>query len=276
MKFDPEKSLFDLNVVRWIAGITLAFSLLSTIAIIENSDLYFSFKAENFEFAVKNFQVPLGILAVGLSIIGILGANHRSEQTKRQIERTALQIQLTQSQNNFSNYYKHLEEFEKFCKAHVDDTIYTINRPRRLHSEIFAFSGQGDYSIHTEFLEKLDVEAEYFNAQVNSMAIKSNRLSAMRAINEQESIFLTVYYLGAKSRTGSEWRPVTGDPVFIPGKNLKEFVVFHKKRFDLINEILKFNATYTPSEILKRTIELKTAKINPSTFIIDAELYLQD
>jgi hypothetical protein len=108
--FDPESSLFTLAPVRMIilaCGIAASCSA-AFIAI--NTPLAWSPDAAGFNEALMFFRVPCGILAVGLALIGLCGANHRSEQTRKQILRSAEQlalstrhIALTEGQNRFAN-----------------------------------------------------------------------------------------------------------------------------------------------------------------------------
>lgn len=60
------------------------------------------------EFA-NAFELPIAVIAAAIPLTILAGATHRSAQTKRQID-----VQM--DQNIFSNYYKHLEEFERFCR----------------------------------------------------------------------------------------------------------------------------------------------------------------
>lgn len=276
MKFNPEKSLFDLGAVRLTAGITLLISLVTAGLITLNSSLVFSLNGEDFNFAIKTFQVPLGILAVGLSIIGIFGANHRSEQTKRQIERTGTQIQLTQSQNLFSNYYKHLEEFDKFCKTHSEGAVngYKIARPRKLHSQIFPNVKLGDYSISQEFLERLDAEAVHFLAQVNAMNDPGTRFQAMKEIVTQESSIVDRHNFGPRPKSGSEWNE-GGVTVFVVGRGIRDFVQAHKETFEFIDEILTFDTAYSTSKIVKDVLDFKTENLNPSGYLSTAPMYVE-
>ena len=81
--------------------------------------------------------------------VALIATNHRSEQTREQ-------IRLTNSQNNFTNYYKHLEEFEKFglkAKEKADPLYYSFNF-RALHSGLFDKAKGGDYSPNTVFISE--------------------------------------------------------------------------------------------------------------------------
>lgn len=112
---------------------------------------------------IEAFELPIGVFAVAIPLTALAAAAHRSSQTKRQIE-------LQNSQNVFSNYYKHLEEFVKFCEAKnpppqdlsttsegLSITAKTINQHMRaqhreydyraLHSKLFPLARRGDLNI---------------------------------------------------------------------------------------------------------------------------------
>lgn len=108
-KFDPNKSFFSLPIVHNTTLTIVALSLSISVMIIINSDLWesWNFTYQGFNNLLEYFKIPLGILALLIPIGAVYAANHRSEQTKQQLK-------LTEKQNLFTNYYKHLEEFEKY------------------------------------------------------------------------------------------------------------------------------------------------------------------
>lgn len=89
------------------------------------------------------FKIPLWVLALLIPVIGLFNANHKSEQAKAAME-------LTRSQNNFANYYKHMEEFSKYVDSVIGSktvpTTFAYYRP--LHSLIFPSSYVSDYSVN--------------------------------------------------------------------------------------------------------------------------------
>lgn len=82
------------------------------------------------------FKVPATIWALSIPLGALAVSAHRSRQTARQIQ---LQIE----QNIFSNYYKHLEEFEKHAYSEAGDdegkrkTIKELVHVRELHRLIY-------------------------------------------------------------------------------------------------------------------------------------------
>ena len=105
--FNPNKGFFELWVVRGTFLIITLLSCAVIAGIYDTAPLVKCYTAVCFNNTLINYKVPLGIFSTLIPIIAVYAANHRSEQTKRQIE-------LSQEQNNFTNYYKHLEEFEKY------------------------------------------------------------------------------------------------------------------------------------------------------------------
>ena len=105
--FNPDKSFFQLWVVRLTVFGLIGLAYWVYDLILENGVYIECYTSACFNESVTTFKVPLGILSLLIPIIAIYAANHRSEQTKKQIE-------LSREQNNFTNYYKHLEEFEKY------------------------------------------------------------------------------------------------------------------------------------------------------------------
>ena len=163
--FSPEKSLFSLPVVQWCAGVSAVIAVVISFIIACNmKDYPIDLSGDGFNKLAEFYKVPISFLAIGLALVGLCGANHRSEQTKKQIERTAnqidltnKQIDLTKSQNNFSNYYKHIEEFEKYCLDHENFDTH-IPEPRKLYRIIYSKSSSNSeiFNIERKFIAELD------------------------------------------------------------------------------------------------------------------------
>lgn len=167
--FSPEKSLFSLPIVRWCAGVSAFIAVGISVIIAFNLTEYpIDFSGDGFNKFAEFYKVPAAFLAIGFTLVGLCAANHRSEQTKRQIERTAKQIDLTTTQiglttkqieitkvqNNFSNYYKHIEEFGKFCDIQAQDE-FLIKSKRQLYRSIYPNSINGDLTTSIKFIENI-------------------------------------------------------------------------------------------------------------------------
>jgi len=141
--FNPNKSFFQLWIVRLTVVGVIGVAYWVYDLIMANGNYIECYTSACFNESVTTFKVPLAILTLLIPIIAIYAANHRSEQTKKQIE-------LAREQNNFINYYKHLEEFEKyFEKVESSKTrkgVSSLNA-RDIHGAFFPEGINGNLHI---------------------------------------------------------------------------------------------------------------------------------
>lgn len=265
MKFDPEKSLFDLSAVRWTALISTALSAIVFLSIISDSKLATKLDYVGFNLAVTIFKVPLGILAVGLSLIGIYGANHRSEQTKRQIERSAKQIDLTTKQidltryqNNFANYYKHIEEFVKYCEKEFANGQVALSRPRKSHKYLFHDVRNGEYFIAHDHVQRFECDM-YTYIDLYDRFLTSDSLRTAYMISKHVELILTDFGFNI-SRTGKNF--IIDDQKFeIIGEEFTSFIDFQINSFVAIDQLFQFDEGYNSPKILKALAQYDRSKV---------------
>lgn len=149
--FDPSRSFFSLPVVRWTFAIVAVCAGLSCLAIIASTDLAFDSSANGFNEFLSIFRFPLGVTALLIPVMAIYATNYRSVQQKQQ-------IQLAGAQNEFANYYKHLEEFQKhYLECWFDFELLIMRpgiKPRNYHGLFYKNARTGDYQVDQEFYEK--------------------------------------------------------------------------------------------------------------------------
>lgn len=280
MQFHPEKSLFELRIVRRTLYVTGIVAIVVALLIAINTKLVFSFTDTGFNEAVKMFQVPLGIIAIGFTLIGIYGANHRSEQTRRQIERNAEQIRIateqmsiTEGQNKFSNFYKHVEEFTKYCQSHGDKKIYA--NPRKLYSKIFAESRNGKFSVSEEFYDNIVTFMESFvryadlldNASTYSMGLAKlvtirTQYSKKNGINDMPD--------------GNSGAQITygGEMFIIPNGSAQALIKSLYRNITVIDTALSFDLDYVSPPMFKALSRVKFEYI-PESNISDMQHYFK-
>lgn len=145
VRINPLKSFTELPIF-WGTFISLSIlALISTILIIINSNLEWLLDYKGFNYFVEIFKVPLSIMALMITFVAILATMHRSSQTKELII-------ITNKQNSFSNYYKHIEEFEKYMDSVFSHSTVICKNLRLTHRYLFPNSVDGDYSIDRDFL----------------------------------------------------------------------------------------------------------------------------
>ncbi|EHZ2645127.1 hypothetical protein V4U24_001146 [Vibrio parahaemolyticus] len=135
-RINASRAFTDLPSFQIVTIIFSFLALTSTYLIVKNTPLYWDFSSNGFNTFIETFRFPLGVLAAYIPILGIIGINHRSVQTLKQIE-------LAANQNNFSNYYKHLEEFEKYW----GEVLNRKKTPqlRFIHLNMFPLAKMGKY-----------------------------------------------------------------------------------------------------------------------------------
>jgi hypothetical protein len=274
--FDPHKSLLELGIIRFSAFILLLVFFLSTIAVINHKDLVWRFDYDGFNYAINLFRVPFGIAALAIPIMAILAANHRSEQSREQ-------MRLTSAQNVFSNHYKHVEEFEKYCIRVYDRIIENdkiarefyekkggamkfmasesfiptnINSQysRLLYKKLYPRSIFGDMKMSDEFLNLFDSFISgvldiflYFNIDD-----KAGWYSAIKEVDEKlrgfsEDNYIDLRYIGAAKVTN-----INGVDVKVPSGDVMYFVRQLQDVTHAIEDVLAFDILYAPSEVVKK------------------------
>ncbi len=144
--FDPRKSFFELTIVRSTAMIIIGLALILLGVGMVGEGYYPSFTPESYNIFIKDFKLPLGILSLLIPFGALYAAQHRSEISIEQIKQS-------ESQNNFANYYKHLEEFKLLLQ---DQNIFDdISNYRQLHLRLFPNVKSGNYKINNKIRENI-------------------------------------------------------------------------------------------------------------------------
>jgi hypothetical protein len=101
-------------------------------------------------------------------------------------------MELTRSQNNFANYYKHLEEFSKYIDSIVGQasTATTFANYRPLHSHIFPLAHKSDYSVSKLTEQYIDEFLDNFIAITKELSERSagEVLELLSALEAQRNL----------------------------------------------------------------------------------------
>jgi len=148
-QFDPKKDFFNLKIVQVCSFGLVISSVLVCGTILYQENLSWDFSSEGFNNILSIFKVPLGILALSIPIIALLATNHRSVQSVEQIK-------VAEAQNNFSNSFKHLEEFNKYMEDVIKcNWLTTVKDNFAIHRKLFPNVRNGDYRIDDDIKNKL-------------------------------------------------------------------------------------------------------------------------
>jgi hypothetical protein len=139
--FSPEKSFFQLGIVWFTFLIIFMTSIILIFGVTTTENYTGCMSATCFKTFITSYKLPMGVLSLLIPFGAIYAAQHRSELT-------IAQIKSAESQNNFINYYKHLEEF----KAHLENNglLEECQNYRSTHFRFFQNSRGGDYKISAD------------------------------------------------------------------------------------------------------------------------------
>ncbi|MGI2259904.1 hypothetical protein [Shewanella sp. GXUN23E] len=264
LRFDPQKSLIELKVLWLVVGVFISFATIVALIIGINSQITPDYSYAGFNHALVVFRVPLAILALIIPIVALLAANHRSERTKEQ-------IRVANEQNSFSNYYKHIEEFEKYLIKIWSSTHHTSS-PRKLHKVLFPNARYGDFSVPASVWDS-------FNSMVTRFVEQSTELTACsksdqnRILVEMQSTvqkFADSLYL--TSYAGSSGSAVTynGVQIIVQDGDIKLFVSQIQKVAHIFNEACSFELAYEPSETLQQMLNIDFTSLPSSKVMQEA------
>jgi hypothetical protein len=202
--------------------------LVVSVAIFEAEELWMSvlcFQAECIYHIYNIFKVPLWILATSLPLTGLVAAYHRSVQSAKQIEETI-------KNNNFSNYYKHIEKFhDRFKNLHMDtrdnrrvnpvfgdlDSLYVAVYPFNFSykfSPIYKKDEKSGLEVALGYIQKITVEPitmrEPWDTNINSTDLQ-NLMSVLnlQSIEIQDKVYdVTAFNIEAGDWNNNETKSI--------------------------------------------------------------------
>lgn len=145
-----DSSLFRL-VVRLFAYPALFFAVISIgtmeapphpIAAPETLSLIFS-----------TLTKPVIMAGLALPLLGLIASHLRSVQAKEQIENQQQQIETQQTQNKFSNYLAHRDQFNSFFNE--DKPLEELSRISKwqIYGRLFPGAQEADFTVHKSLLD---------------------------------------------------------------------------------------------------------------------------
>lgn len=248
---DPLKSFIELPILWIFVGIPILVAVIIAIVIAKNSSLVFSFNYIGFNSLTEIFKVPIAVIAISITFAAFIATIHRSAQTREQII-------ITNKQNTFSNYYKHIDEFEKYVATTFDKNYVKFSNPRIAHKYLFPDAIDGNYFVNNKFLHLL--EAEY--------TVIQNQLAIFNHINDQSivDIFFVIYTSFDKVLSPIDMRIFhpncrqyvkDGNRILIPDFNLRGAFSVIKRNTDNLERLLLFE-----QKVVLPKVFVEVSKIN--------------
>jgi hypothetical protein len=241
--FTATESFLSLPSFRVPVSIAVFFAALAWFQIWITRNLELDLSAD-LSTSLGYFKVPLAILAALIPVLGLLNANHKSEQSKAAIE-------LSRSQNNFANYYKHLEEFCKYCESveqrHASWEVRI--EARRLHAVMFTGARGGNFEISRTWLNPLVSTLKEVNDSLNRFGEEKLNGEADTSEPSNATKMFTIRYMKFVKITKPTLDPI--DDIFDVDVNLSiPISAFQRTRYRYVysaNIVIKEICDFAPS-----------------------------
>ncbi len=252
-------------------GVAIAFA----VYIIFTSSLEGALGFQGLNNFIVIFKVPIGIAAISFPLVALVTANHRSIQSKKQIENSQIQILEAEQQNRFSNYFKHLEEFEKHLKdfKYIDENKLHIESIRMLHGSLFHTFKNFDYDFSTSLKDKFfdtsnEIYRELYQIRNNRFYLTQEKLiNLIGKVNWLNKVFYLSKY--GDYETGTH-KVVNEVSYYLP-KTYKELFSLIKNRMLVIGEILEFSFTERLPDYIKALQEVELHWTDESNILFDED-----
>lgn len=171
----PEKDLVQLSAFKLITITGIIMTIMSSLTIIYHSDLYWDWSYHGFNLFTTIFAVPLGLMTAMITFLGLIALAHRSAQTKQQIALANEQVLISQKQNQFTNHFKNMEEFEVFFKTNGSIHKYNNVRLRSLYATVYPSSKQGELEPCKDYIYKVEFAVQGILNATKALADSSGK-----------------------------------------------------------------------------------------------------
>jgi len=243
--FNPHIAFFSLPIVFWTIRIGLTLIIIMSLIIVIFDPRPFDISASGFNELLSIFKAPITLLGFFAALLALFATNHRSEQNKEAME-------LTASQNRFSNYYKHIEEYKSYIDTHFNNEIPDQNpsvRVRRLHKALYPKAKTNGVNLS----EKMELEIFSITFKfINSITATdfSDKESVQKLVLHIDDCVTSVSALLLDSVTFEKFSHVeinffiADRTIKVPDALLSAYLQSGLKKLTTINEILYFEEDF--------------------------------
>ena len=239
-KEQPEERFFSLKLTKAVLlSFGFMFVITFTISLFDAVTLKFKPTSEGVNYLVfELFKAPVAVAGFALPLLGLIGLNHRSEQTKKQIEEARVQ-------NDFANYYKHKEEFLKYVETIKTDKCLVTANMMRSHNTLFPKSRRRDFNVSQKQIQRVDRFINSFVKSVPLLFDQDKHESALSNLNKVKGMvtegfnfsYSSAVEVHTKLGDNDPWRDGTSLP-------LHEFIYQFVDMVRHVHILFKFDPDY--------------------------------
>lgn len=246
-----EKSLFQLVSFRIALWAPISIAILFSVYIFITSDLTFQTGFVGLNNAWDIFKIPLALFSLVFPSVALVAANHRSIQSKKQIDLTQKNIELSIKQNTLKNYYESIHEFESYLDSCNLQLSFIYKNKRIMYRKFFKHNSPNLVEVLINKNVLLDLKNQYQTSVDNIL----NDLVQKRTENNEESekALLNLYSSLKDNWLHNYGLEMTYDPLKNSNDSFSEAInKFTNEFYTLLNYCMKYN----PLDMEPRTPEL--------------------
>ncbi len=185
------KSLFQLLSFHIALWTPITIAIIFSIYILSTSNLTFKSGFSGLNNAWDIFKVPLAIFSLAFPSVALVTANHRSIQSKNQIE-------LTAKQNILKNYYDSIDDFEQYVESFTFKSHFIYRNKRVLYRKIFPLNTPKSVTTTVDKNTLVEIKISYQNSVNNICKDIENRIYLQNNQVEDNDIILIITELYKK------------------------------------------------------------------------------
>ncbi|EHK1074245.1 TPA: hypothetical protein NKV10_002231 [Vibrio parahaemolyticus] len=249
----PEERFFNLKLTKAVIRyFGIAFIITFLISLSEAITLELSLDSAGVNYLVfELFKAPVAVAGFALPLLGLIGLNHRSEQTKKQIEEASVQ-------NDFANFYKHREEFLKGAKS--SDLCKGLSESDflDLYSKLFINSRKRDFSIAQCCLNELDDYVVKFATSIPGLFDEKQHENIRGDLKDQIDDIKKNFFIRASFNPNINEKH---NPFDNGHGSLDNYLYQFKQPVMHIDFLFKNDPEYKTSELVQRFISLQIPSV---------------
>lgn len=238
----PNTHLLETKLFRVLVGCPLALGLVFFCIALGNSwgSLTLCGEAECFSKFFELFKFPIGTMSIAIPLGALIASQHRSVQTKEQIDSQWKQIEAQENQNIFANHLAHRTHFNEFFeefKPFEDENTYS---KWEVYESIFPNAPEGNFDVNPS--------AEFILSEIEGLLEGVAGLIKAKDLELGIPMKLRLVGLNSKSEEliGLSETVVKNEHVELPANQLQKYLRFFEKISLGLHSCMNFHRTYVP------------------------------
>jgi hypothetical protein len=264
-KLDPEQNLTHQWPFWLTNGVLFIASFSLSMVILYKGDYSADWSPVGFRTFLYDFGFPISIAALIIPASALIATMHISSQL-------STQINLLMQQNNFANYYKHYEMFEKHFKMlQTEEELLNGKNCFRIYKRLFQESNNGNYNVNKNLLVELNALSEEYYLFLKSLESVDKTVNYFDFLSFSGGVLIRLnriweepWYIPLQNFSKTLTEEVRADigevePIIREGVKVRfmdaepEEVITDRilNYFNLIKKIIEFDINFREEEIVK-------------------------